>query len=150
LPITNGARVIDSAPPAIASFHSRGAEAVDGRAGNGLRQAREQEGHAREVAVILACLIGAAEKDLVDFVAKARMTAHELADGQGREIIGAGVGERPAVAADRSAHIVADEGFGGHGLDVVGSIPAVPTRFRGGEIWCCMRSYFLGQNRVSS
>ena len=62
-------------------FHARGAQAVDGRAGNGLRQAREQERHAREVAVVLARLVGAAEKDLVDFVAEAGMTAHELADG---------------------------------------------------------------------
>ena len=96
-------------------FHARGAQAVDGRAGNGLGQAREQERHAREVAIVLARLIGAAEKDLVDFLGEARMAAHELADRQRRQIVGAETGERAAVAADRRAHIVADEGVFGHG-----------------------------------
>ena len=109
-------------------FHSRGAEAVDGRAGNGLGQAREQERHAREVAVVLARLVGAAEKDLVDFVAEAGMTAHELADRQRREIVGAEAGERAAVAADRRAHIVADEGFFGHGRTAPQARPQIPFR----------------------
>jgi hypothetical protein len=130
LPITKGARVIDSAPPAIASsispalipraaagdgFHPRGAQAVDGRPRNGLGQARKQERHAREIAVVLAGLVGAAEKDLVDCLSKAWMTPHQLADGQRRKIVGAQAGERAAVAANRRAHIVADEGLFGHG-----------------------------------
>ena len=53
-------------------LHARGAKAVDGRAGNGVRQAGEQERHAREIAVVLARLVGAAEKDLVDLVAQGR------------------------------------------------------------------------------
>ena len=92
-------------------LHARGAEAIDGCAGNGIRQASEQERHAREVAIVLARLIGAAEKDLVDLVGEVRMTAHELADGQRRKIVGAKARERAAEAADRRAHIVADEGF---------------------------------------
>ena len=37
------------------------------------------------------------------------MAAHELADRQRRQIVGAQAGERTAEATDRSAHIVADE-----------------------------------------
>ena len=77
--------------------------------------AREQKRHAREVAVVLAGLVGAAKKDLVDFLAEARMTAHEFADRQRREVVGANAGQRAAVAADRRAHVVADEGFRCHG-----------------------------------
>ena len=42
------------------------------------------------------------------------MAAHELADRDRREIVGADGRQRAAVAADRRAHVVADEGFG-HG-----------------------------------
>ncbi len=83
-----------------------------------LGQARKQERHARDVAVVLTGLVGAAEKDLVDFLGKAGMTAYQLADGQGGEIISSQAGERAAVAADRSARVVADEGFFGHGRTV--------------------------------
>ena len=95
-------------------LHARGAKAVDGCARNGLGQAGEQERHAREIAVVLARLVGAAEKDLVELLAEAGMAAHELADRRRREIVGAHAGQRAAVAADRRAHIVADEGLG-HG-----------------------------------
>src|SRR5246127_4789557 len=70
LPITNGARVVDSTPPAIprsiappraAGIEPRSAKAVEGLAGNLVRQAREQQRHPRHVAVVLAGLVGAAE-----------------------------------------------------------------------------------------
>ena len=51
------------------------------------RQAREQKRHAGEVAVVLASLVGAAEEDLIDLFAQARMTAHELADRRRSEIV---------------------------------------------------------------
>ena len=36
--------------------------------------------------------------------------------GMRREVVGANAGQRAAVAADRSAHVVADEGFRCHGF----------------------------------
>jgi hypothetical protein len=81
LPITNGARVIDSTPPAIAKSISpariaRAAAPTASRPeahsrlsvtpGTDRRQARQQQRHARDVAVVLAGLVGAAEIDLVD------------------------------------------------------------------------------------
>ncbi len=38
------------------------------------------------------------------------MAAQKLADRESREIVGADARERPAKAADRRAHVVADEG----------------------------------------
>jgi peptidylprolyl isomerase len=55
-----------------------------------------------------------AEKDLLKFVAEAGMAAHEFANGQRREIVGAEACQRAAEAADRSAHLVADDSFFGH------------------------------------
>ena len=81
LPMTNGARVIDSTPPAMAKSISPAriaraavadrveagrAQPVDGDAGHAIRQARQQQRHARDVAVVLAGLVGAAEDDLVE------------------------------------------------------------------------------------
>ena len=83
---------------------------------NGVGKAGEQEGHARKVAVVLARLVGAAEDDLLHFVRKAGMTAHQLSDRQRRKIIRADAGQRPGVPADRGANIVADIGFSIHGL----------------------------------
>ena len=55
---------------------------------------------------------------IIDFVAEARVAPHQLADGQGCEIIGAQAGERATIAADRCAHVVANEDFCGHGRTV--------------------------------
>ena len=105
--MTNGARVIDSAPPAIASpissaLIARAAAATASMPeaqrrltvapGTDVGQTREQKRHAREVAIVLPRLIGAAQEDFVDFIAKAGMTAHELADRRRGEIVGADVG----------------------------------------------------------
>jgi len=71
LPITNGARVIDSTPPAMAKSISpariarapcadrvepRGAKAVEGLAGNRLRHAGQQQRQCARIAVVLAGL----------------------------------------------------------------------------------------------
>src|ERR1700748_151085 len=81
LPITNGARVIDSTPPAMARSISpaRIARApaptasspeaqrrLRGFPGTFTGKACEQQRHPRHVAVILAGLVGAAEIDLVN------------------------------------------------------------------------------------
>ena len=79
--ITQGARVIDSTPPAtirsaspartaLGGRDDRGqaarAEPVDRVAGDGVGQAGQQHGHPGDVAVVLAGLVGGAEDDLVD------------------------------------------------------------------------------------
>jgi hypothetical protein len=81
LPITKGARDMLSTPPAIISsvspdlieraasadgIHARTAQAVDRGAGHFDRQAGEQAGHARDVAVVFAGLVGAAVDDVFD------------------------------------------------------------------------------------
>ena len=71
-----------------------------------------------QVAVVLSGLIGAAKKDLVEFLAKAGMTAHELANREGGKIVGAEASECAAEAADRRADVVADERFFGHGRTI--------------------------------
>ncbi len=133
--MTNGARVIDSQPPAIASrklarldrprrlsdrVEPRGAKAVDRHARNGVRQAREQERHAGEIAIVLARLVRRAENDVLDPFGETRMAAHQLANRDRREVVGAHGRERAAVASDRRADVIADEGFGhGRGLQAV-------------------------------
>ena len=123
--MTNGARVIDSTPPAMANSISplRIARAASPTAlrpeahsrltvtpGNGVRQAGKQQRHARDIAVVLAGLVGAAEQHLVeprpiDF----GVARDQRPDRSSGEIVGANLGERAAVAADRGARCVADE-----------------------------------------
>ena len=81
LPNTNGARVIDSTPPAIANSISParmaraggtdriqpgGAQPVQRDAGHRLGQSGQQQRHPRHVAVVLAGLVGAAHIDFVE------------------------------------------------------------------------------------
>ena len=80
LGMTKGARDMDSTPPAMIEvglagldragggdhrIHARAAEAVHGRARHGGRQARQQQRHAGDVAVVLAGLVGAAVDHVV-------------------------------------------------------------------------------------
>src|SRR5262249_27414032 len=87
-----------------------GAEAVDGEAGDGIGKSGNQQGHARDVAVVLAGLIGAAKHDLVDRrPIDVGMALEKRLDRHGGKVIGAHLGERAAVAADRRAHRIAEE-----------------------------------------
>ena len=89
---------------------ARGAQPVDGEAGDRLRQPGEQERHARDVAVVLAGLIGAAEEHFVEpRPVGLGVAGDERLDRRGREVVGAHLGERAAVAADRGAYGIADE-----------------------------------------
>ena len=88
--------------------HARRAEPVHGDAGHLVGQPGEQHRHARDVAVVLARLVGAAEDDLVD---RAELTGlvepgapHEFADDERGEVVGSHARERAAVAPDRGAH----------------------------------------------
>jgi hypothetical protein len=95
--------------------HARTAETVDRRAGHVDRQAGKQRRHARDVAVVLAGLVGAAIDRVVERgPVEVGMALDQRLDRQRREIVGADTGEPAAVAADRGAHGIADEGVG-HG-----------------------------------
>ena len=94
---------------------ARAAQAVEGDAARAVGKAGEQPGHAREVAIVLAGLVGAAEDDVVELgPVDARVAVDQRADRDRGEVVGADAAERPAVAADRGADGVADEGFGHH------------------------------------
>src|ERR1700679_2123495 len=117
LPITNGARVIDSTPPAIAKSISparierpaaptasrpEAQRRVSVAAGKEGRQARQQQRHPRHVAVVLAGLIGTAEIDFIDLrPVELGVARHQGLDRRGRQIVGADLGQRAAEAADR-------------------------------------------------
>ena len=95
---------------------SRRAEPIDGDARHRVRQAREQQRHPRDVAVVLAGLVGAAVIDLVERrPIDIRMPLHQRLDRDRAEIVGAHLGEPAGIAADRRADGVADEGVGHRG-----------------------------------
>ena len=87
-----------------------GAEPVDGDAGNGLRQPGEQQRHARDVPVVLAGLVRAADEDVLDLARRHAGSVDRGTDGEGGEIVGPRPGERAAVTADRRPHGREDHG----------------------------------------
>ena len=94
---------LDRAGGAVDRLQAGGAEAVDGGAGNAVRQAGQQRRHPRHVAVVLARLVGGAEVDVDDPL---RVDAGALDHGADRvrgEIVGADAGEGAAVGAHRGS-----------------------------------------------
>ena len=102
-PMTKGARVIDSTPPATNSSPSpartrvaggddggeaRGAQPVDRDPGHLLRQAGEQRGHAGDVAVVLPGLVGGAEVDVLDLRRGDAGALDRRADDERCEVVG--------------------------------------------------------------
>ena len=121
LPTTQGARLIDSTPPAevevalaeldraggaVDRLQAGGAEAVDGGAGDAVGQAGEQRRHPRHVAVVLARLVGGAEVDVVDPLGVDAGALDHGGDRVRGQVVGADAGERAAVGAHRRAHRV--------------------------------------------
>ena len=95
-----------------------GAEPIYCEAGNRVGQSGNEQRHARDVAVVLARLVGAAEHDLVERrPIHVRMALDQRPDRRGGEIVGAHLGERAAVAADRGAHRIAEEDVADLGHD---------------------------------
>ena len=89
---------------------ARRAQPVDGDAGNAVRQAGQQQRHAGDVAIVLAGLVGAAEEHFVeprpvDLV----VAGDQRLDRHRGQVVGAYLGERAAVAADRGARGIADK-----------------------------------------
>ena len=102
----------DGARHARERVEPRAAQSVDGGTRYRHRQPREQRRHARDVAVVLARLVGAAEHHLLD---RGRIepgvALEERRQRDGGEVVGAHRGERTAVAPDGSTHRIADEGL---------------------------------------
>ena len=93
--------------------HAGTAQAVDRVAGDARRQAREQQRHAADIAVVLAGLRGIAPAHVVDGLpVDAPVALHQRADRHGREIVGPHGRQRAAETADGGADIVADECLG--------------------------------------
>ncbi|CAJ5233299.1 Uncharacterised protein [Burkholderia pseudomallei] len=93
--------------------HPGAAEAVDRRAGHGVRQAGEQQRHARDVAVVLAGLIRAAVDHVVDGgPVDVAVALDERLERHRAEVVGPHRRQRAAVAADGRADCVTQECFG--------------------------------------
>ena len=124
LGITSGARDIDSTPPAITRSASPTAIArapsmtacrpephsrLTVAPGTRDRQAGEQQAHARDVAVVLAGLVRAAEEHVVDAGGIGAGAPHELGDRDRAQIVGAHLGQRAAEPPDRRPNRVDDQ-----------------------------------------
>src|SRR5690606_33380250 len=111
------------------------AQAIHRRAGYFDRKAGKEKGHACDVPIVFARLVGAAENDLVQCSPiDARITLHKGFERYGAQIIGSYRGERAAEAPDRSTDIIADKCLS-HGLLSLfnRSLPPAGWRF-----WCCI------------
>jgi len=80
---------------------SRGAQPVDGVGRDAHREPREQHRHPRDVAVVVAGLVGRTEHHLVDDGRVQPGTTDGLSHDQCRQVVGAHACQRPAVTADR-------------------------------------------------
>ena len=88
------------------------AEPVDRRARRRFRQAGEQRRHPRDVAVVLARLIGAAVNHVVQGgPVDGRMPLHQRSQRLGAEIVRPDARQRAAIFAEGRADIAADEGL---------------------------------------
>ena len=93
-------------------LQAAGAQPVDGVAGGLVGQAGEQRGHARDVAVVLARLVGGAEDHLVDRVVGHAGALERGAEHERGEVVGSRVGEGAAIAPEGRADAADEEGIG--------------------------------------
>lgn len=123
--MTNGARDIDSTPPAIArlhfaagdgaegsadGIHARRAQAVQGNTRDAIGQAGQQQRHARHVTVVFTGLVGAAEEHFVNLIPLyARVAFDQRLQRHGSQVVGTHAGQGAAEAADRGADGVTDK-----------------------------------------
>src|SRR5205814_5242458 len=87
----------------------RRAEPVDGDAGYRLRESREERPHARDVAVVLAGLIRAAEPDVLDLRGWYSGALNGRLDRRPGEIVRAHARKRAVAPPDRRAHRTQDD-----------------------------------------
>ena len=91
---------------------TRTAQAIDRRAGHFLRDARKQQRHARDIAVVLAGLVGAAREDVLDRArGQAGNAGEQAGERVGEQVVGPHAGQRAGVTANGRAHAGAQEGF---------------------------------------
>jgi len=93
-----------------------GTEPVDRDARDRVRQAGEQRGHPRDIAVVLPRLVGGAEPDLFDLALRHAGAIDDLADHERGEVVRAHTRQRAAVATDRGANACEDD-CAGHGAN---------------------------------
>ena len=103
------------------------AEAVHRDAPDRVRQAGEQRGEARHVAVVLARLVRAAEPDVLDLSRRNARPLDGGRHGQRREVVRADAREAAAVAAHRRPDRREDHGFG-HGVTLSGLVAGESSR----------------------
>lgn len=82
-----------------------------------MRQPGEQDGHPRDVPVVLTGLVGGAQDHLVHGLGRDAGAAHGLADDERRQVVGAYGGEGTTVAALRGAGSVDQIDVFGHQAD---------------------------------
>ena len=87
------------------------AQPVDGQPADLDREVGEEQRHPRDVAVVLAGLVGAAEDDVLDERRVDAGTVDEPAQDRGGQVVGPDAGERAAVATDRGPDGLDDPGF---------------------------------------
>ena len=119
---------LDHARGHVDRLQAGGAEPVHRRTGHGLRKPRDQRGHARDVSVVLAGLVGGAEVDVVDERRVDARAVHHRADRVRGQVIRADGGERPAVPPHGRAQGGDD---GGASLHRPRSLPSGRQAFRG-------------------
>ena len=93
-------------------LQAAGAQAVDRVARDLVRQAGQQRGHARDVAVVLAGLIGGAEDDLVDGVVGDAGALEGGAEDEGGEVVRTRIGQGAAIAPEGRADAADEKGIG--------------------------------------
>ena len=103
---------LDGARRGADGVHARAAQPVQRGARNPDRQAGEQAGHARDVAVVLAGLVGAAEDHVGDRgPVDLGVARHQRTQRDRAQVVGSHARQGAAVAAEGGALRVADEGF---------------------------------------
>jgi hypothetical protein len=108
----------------------RSAQPVHRNARNGIRQAREKKRHARNVAIVLAGLVGAADNHLVERrPVGLRIALHQRPDRDGGEIVRPHLRQRAAIAADGGAGGVAEK----YVTHLVFVLPALDPSSRSGR-----------------
>ena len=122
----------DEARGAGDRVQARAAQAVDGCPGTDTGSPASSSRHARDVAVVLAGLVGTAEQHLLDGRRVERGLRFSSArSASARQVVGAHAGERAAVAADGRAHGIADEGVGHAAHDNRDRTGATPVQCSG-------------------
>ena len=98
------------------SLQTGAAEAIDRHTRNRRRQTREQQRHPRDIAIILAGLIGPAEDNVIDAIpVDPGVTILQHPQTMSAEIVRPDILEHAAVAAERAPGEIADIGVP-HGL----------------------------------